>query len=73
MPDSGDSAVSTSFVAFGNPKYIINGERVGFEFRIYDQTQSNMESGQIFLRCRTRQAFVLALPAAWAKLTTNAS
>lgn len=73
MPDSGDDDTSTKFVAFGNPRYIYNGERVGFEFKIYDQTQSAMESGQIFLRVRTRQAFVLAVPSAWVTLRTAAS
>jgi len=71
MPST--SAVSTDFAALGNPKYILHGERVGFEFRVYDQTQSNMESGQIFLRCRTRHAFSLTIPTAWVKLTTAAS
>jgi hypothetical protein len=73
MPDSDDSAASTSFVLFGNPKYILNGKRIGFEFKVYDQTQSAMESGQIFLRCRVREAFTLALPASFTKLTTAAS
>jgi len=73
MPDSGDDAASTDFVAFGNAKRILNGVRVPFEFKIYDQTQSAMESGQIFLRVRTRQAFVLSNPTAWVKLTTAAS
>ena len=72
MPDSGDSDASTSFVAFGNPKRIFNGYRVAFEFKIYAETQSAMESGQIFLRVRTRQAFALPLPTTWVKLTTAA-
>jgi len=67
------SAISTKFVGFGNPKYIYHGERVGFEFKIYDQTQSAMESGQIFLRARTRHAFTLALPTSWVSLATAAS
>ena len=71
MIDLASSAASTSFVAFGNPKYILSGTRVPFEFRVYDQTQSNMESGQVFLRCRVRQAMVLSIPTAWVKLTTS--
>ena len=67
------SAASTKFVGLGNPKYIYHGERVGYEFKIYDQTQSAMESGQIFLRARTRHAFTLALPGAWVSLATSAS
>ena len=72
MIDLASSAASTSFVALGNPKYILSGTRVPFEFRVYDQTQSNMESSQVFFRCRVRQAMVLAVPSAWVKLTTNA-
>jgi HK97 family phage major capsid protein len=74
MPDnSNDDAVSTRFVGFGNPRYIWNGQRVGFEFRIFDQTQSAMESGQIFLRVRTRQAFVTSMQNAWVALLTAGS
>jgi HK97 family phage major capsid protein len=73
MPSTADDAVSTPFVAFGNPSYIVNGEKVGFEFRVFDQTQSTMEYDQIFLRARTRHAFVLWASSAWVKLTTAAS
>jgi len=72
MPDISDSAVSTDFVAFGNPTYILNGNRLGLEFRIYDQTESSMKYSQIYLRARVRQAFTLAIPSAWSKLTTAA-
>jgi HK97 family phage major capsid protein len=73
LPSSSDSAVSTSFIVFGNPRTILNGVRVGFEFRIFNQTQSTMEYDQVFLRGRTRHSFVTGLPAAWAKLTTASS
>jgi len=73
MPDNpNDDAASTKFIGFGNPKHIWNGERVGYEFRIFDQTQSAMESGQIFLRVRTRQAFTSTMQNAWVSLLTNA-
>jgi HK97 family phage major capsid protein len=70
MPDTSDDAVSTDFVAFGNPAYIIAGDRVGFEFKIFDQTESSMKYGEIFLRARVRQAMVNTIPSAWSKLTT---
>uniref|UniRef100_A0A6M3IGQ2 Putative capsid protein n=1 Tax=viral metagenome TaxID=1070528 RepID=A0A6M3IGQ2_9ZZZZ len=73
MPDSGDSAISTDFVAFGNPKHIVAGDRVGFEFKVYDGTESSMKYGQIYLRARVRQAMVNTVPSAWSKLTTAAS
>lgn len=73
MPDSADSAASTDFLLFGNPRRIIAGDRVGFEFRIYNQTESSMKYGQIFLRCRVRQAMATTLPTSFVKLTTAAS
>ncbi len=73
MPDSTDSAVSTAFVAFGNPKHILHGNRVGMEFRIFDQTADTMVYDRLFLRARTRQAFVTGIPAAFAVMKTAAS
>ena len=73
MPAIADTAASTPFIAFGNPKFILHGDRVGFEFRIFDQTEAAMQYDRIFLRCRLRQAFLVAIPAAFSKLTTAAS
>ena len=73
MPALADSAVSTSFIGFGNPRYIVNGNRVGFEFRVFDQMESTMKYDIIVLRCRLRQAFALWAPHAWVKLTSAAS
>ena len=73
MPDSGDSAVSTAFIAFGNPKHILHGDRVGMEFKLYDQTSDNMVYDRLFLRARLRQAFVTGIPAAFAVMKTAAS
>jgi len=66
------SAASTNFVAFGNPKFIIAGERVPFEFQVFDQTQDTMAYGLVFLRFRARYAFVLLHPEAWVSLKTSA-
>ena len=73
MPALSATAVSTDFIAFGNPAYIVNGTKVGFEFRIFDQTYGTMQYDQFYLRARLRQAFVLWAPSAWVKLTTAAS
>lgn len=70
MPDATDSAVSTAFVAFGNPKYILHGNRVGMEFKLFDQTSDNMVYDRLFLRARLRQAFVTSIPTAWAVMKT---
>ena len=66
------SAASTSFVLFGNPKWILAGDRTGFEFRIFDQTLGTMEYDQIYLRARVRQAMIPWVPGALSKLTTAA-
>ena len=72
LPGLADSAVSTKFAAFGNPSYIINGVRTGFEFRIFDQMESTMKYDLIGLRARIRQAFALWAPSAWSYLATAA-
>jgi len=73
MPPASESAVSDEFVLFGNPRYIVAGDRTGFEFRIFDQTMGTMQYDQIYLRARVRQAMVTWIPTALAKLTTAAS
>ncbi len=70
MPDATDSAVSTAFVAFGNPKYILHGNRVGMEFKVFDQTADTLVYDRLFLRARLRQAFVTGIPAAFAVMKT---
>ena len=73
MPDSTDSAVSTAFVAFGNPKHILHGNRVGMEFKVFDLTADTLVYDRLFLRARLRQAFVTGIPAAFAVMKTSAS
>ena len=73
MPDISESAVSTAFIVFGNPKHILHGDRVGFEFRVFDNTESTMQYDRIFLRARLRQGFEVGVPAAFARLVTAAS
>jgi len=73
MPPASESTVSDPFVLFGNPRYIVAGDRVGFEFRVFDQTMGTMQYDQIYLRARVRQAMVTWMPTALAKLTTAAS
>ncbi len=72
MPDLASSAVSTPFVAFGNPKWILHGDRVGFEIRIFSETADAMVYDRLFLRCRLRQAFKTAFPTAFGVLRTSA-
>jgi len=72
MPDADDSAASTAFIAFGNPKHIMHGDRVGMEFKLFDQTADGMVYDRLFLRARLRQAFVTGIPSAFAVLKTSA-
>lgn len=71
MPDATQSAASTAFVAFGNPKNIIHGNRVGMEFKLFDQTSDGMVYDRLFIRARLRQAFVTGTPDGFAVLKTS--
>jgi len=73
MPPDSESTSSDEFVLFGNPRYILAGDRIGFEFRIFDQTMGTMQYDQIYMRVRVRQAMVTWIPSGLAKLTTAAS
>ena len=73
MPDITASAANTAFVAYGNPKYIMHGNRVGIEFRIFDQTSDAMVYDRNFLRVRLRQAFLVAQASGFAVLKTAAA
>jgi len=73
MPTLTASAISTAFIAFGNPRYILHGDRIGMEFKIFDQTSQAVDYDQIFFRCRLRQAFVVGIPAAFSRLRTSAT
>jgi hypothetical protein len=52
---------------------VCSSDLVGFEFKVFIETESSMKYDQIYLRGRVRQAFVNAIPSAWSKLTTAAS
>ena len=71
MPST--SAADTPFLIYGNPKYVLHGERVGMEFKIFRDTVRNLDYDQVFLRFRIRQGFVVGVPAAYAVLKTAAS
>ena len=73
MPDINSVTASTPFMVFGNPMRILWGDRVGFEFRIFDNTIEAMQYDRIFLRMRVRQGFVTAVPSAFAVLSSAAS
>lgn len=72
MPDITESAADTPFVWFGNPRHILYGERTGFEFRVFDNTEGTMQYDRVYLRCRIRAAFLVSVEAAFATLRTKA-
>lgn len=72
MPALSDTAISTPFIAFGNPRNIIHGDRLGMEFKVFPDTSYAVEYDQIFFRCRLRQAFVVGIPGAFSRLVTAA-
>lgn len=73
MPGSAADAVSTPFLILGNPKYWLNGNRVGMQFQTYNNTIRNVDYDQIFYKFRIRQAFIGAIPSAFAVLKTAAA
>jgi HK97 family phage major capsid protein len=70
MPDIDSSAASTAFIAFGNLSRIYHGDRVGMEFRLFNQTADTLVYDREFIRARLRQGFVNAFPEAFAILKT---
>jgi len=73
MPGSASDDADTPFLILGNPKYWLHGNRIGMQFKIYDQTYANMQYDEVFFRFRIRQAFVGAIQSAFAVLETAAS
>ena len=73
MPDIGDTADDTGFIVYGNPKHILHGNRIGMEFRLFNQTSDALVYDRNFLRVRLRQAFVVGQPSGFAVLETAAA
>ena len=73
MVSTASDAASTKFIVFGNPKYFLFGNRVGLEFKIFDQTAYALEHDQIFFRGRLRWGMTTAIGGAFSYLKTAAS
>ena len=67
------SAASTSFIAFGNFKFFLLGDRVPLSVKVFDQTDYAVQYEEIFIRARARFGGVIGIPGAFAKLTTSAT
>ncbi len=70
MPKASETATNTKFVVFGNPKYILNGTRVGLEIKFFDKTMYAVQNDEVFFRIRTRQGMKVAIPGNFCCLRT---
>jgi HK97 family phage major capsid protein len=62
LPQIADIESGEVFAIFMNPKRIIHGNRKGIELKRYDQTTEAMEYGELFLRFRKRDGFLVTRP-----------
>jgi HK97 family phage major capsid protein len=63
MPQMADIKANTPFAVFMNPKRIQQGDRKGIEIKRFDQTTESMQYGELFLRFRKRDGFLVTRPA----------
>jgi HK97 family phage major capsid protein len=63
MPQVADIGPDTPFAVFVNPKRIQHGDRKGIELKKFDQTTESMQYGELFLRFRKRDGFLVTRPA----------
>ena len=68
MPSS--SAPSTAFIAFGDPKLLLYGDRLGLEIKYFGDTVQAVQHQEVFFRARYRAAYACSIPAAFAILKT---
>jgi HK97 family phage major capsid protein len=59
LPQIADIGKNEIFAAFLNPKRIIHGNRKGIEIKKFDGTTESMEYGELFLRFRKRDGFLV--------------
>ncbi|MDR2783190.1 MAG: hypothetical protein LBB48_05030 [Treponema sp.] len=63
MPQLADIEDDTPFAIFMNPKRIQHGNRKGIEIKKFDATTESLEYGELFLRFRKRDGFLVTRPA----------
>jgi HK97 family phage major capsid protein len=63
LPQMADITFDTPFAVFMNPKRIQHGDRKGIEIKRFDATTESMEYGELFLRFRKRDGFLVTRPA----------
>jgi HK97 family phage major capsid protein len=62
MPQLADIGTDEPFAVFMNPRRIQHGNRSGIEIKKFDATTESMEYGEIFLRFRKRDGFLVTRP-----------
>ena len=62
LPQIADIEDDQAFALFCNPKRIIHGNRRGIEIKKFDATTESLEYGELFLRFRKRDGFLVTRP-----------
>jgi len=62
LPQLADIGANEIFAIFMNPKRIQHGNRRGIELKRFDQTTEALEYGELFLRFRKRDGFLVTRP-----------
>jgi len=62
LPQIGDVKAGEPFAIFMNPKRIQHGNRKGIEIKKFDATTESLEYGELFLRFRKRDGFLVTRP-----------
>ena len=62
LPQFADIKTDTAFAIFMNPKRIIHGNRKGIEIKRFDETTEGLEYGELFMRFRKRDGFLVTRP-----------
>jgi HK97 family phage major capsid protein len=62
LPQLADIEENMPFAIFMNPKRIQHGDRKGIEIKKFDGTTESMEYGELFLRFRKRDGFLVTRP-----------
>jgi HK97 family phage major capsid protein len=62
LPQFADVKADTPFAVFMNPKRIYHGNRKGIEIKRFEGTSESLQYGELFLRFRKRDGFLITRP-----------
>jgi len=62
LPQLADIKAGQPFAVFMNPRRVQHGDRKGIEIKKFDATTESMEYGELFLRFRKRDGFLVSRP-----------